>query len=149
MYLVVPPQDDPEAGKLSGWASLWQSILPNSGHCHSNFNRAHPSRGGWPSPVSVVEVAGTPLVTFDAVEPFWTQASLTALTSKACFAEAWAAHVITFPSVDTLAGLSTANSVRANGTLILAPTKQGAGAEDRLGNAMYKYTVHSDRLCDL
>lgn len=69
----------------------------------------------------VFQVAGAPLVTFNAVESFWTQARLTAVTRKACFAEARATHVITLPSIDTLAGLSTTNSVRTNGTLILAP----------------------------
>lgn len=71
--------------------------------------------------LSVVQVAGTPLVTLDAVESFRTQARLTEVTSKACFTEARAGHVVTFPSVDTPAGLSTANSVCANRTLILAP----------------------------
>lgn len=70
--------------------------------------------------LSVVQVAGAPLVTFDAVEPFWTQARLAVLTSKACFTEARATHMVTFPSIDTLAGLSTANSVCANRTLVLA-----------------------------
>lgn len=78
--------------------------------------------------MSVVQVAGTPLVTFDAIEPFWTQARLTAVASKACFTEAGAAHVVTLPSIDTLAGLCTANSVGANGTLILAPVMQEVGA---------------------
>lgn len=71
--------------------------------------------------VSVVWMARTMLVAFDAVEPFWTQACLTAVTSKACFAETRPAHMVTLPTIDTLAGLSTANSVGADGTLILAP----------------------------
>lgn len=86
--------------------------------------------------MSVIQVAGTPLVTLDAIQPFWTQTRLATLASKACFAEARTAHVITFPSIDTLAGLRTANSVGANGTLVLAPVKQEAGAEDRLVSAV-------------
>lgn len=73
-------------------------------------------------------MARTMLVAFDAVEPFWTQARLTAVTSEACFAETRPAHMVTLPAIDTLAGLSTANSVGADGTLILAPVTQEAGA---------------------
>lgn len=71
--------------------------------------------------MSVVQVAGALLVTFDAVDTFRTQACLAVLTRKACFAEARATHVITLPSIDTLAGLRTVHSVRTNRTLILTP----------------------------
>lgn len=107
------------------WEFLCQSLLPNSGHYAENLYRTHLSRGSRPSPTSVVPVAGALFVTLDAIDPFRTQARLTALASKACLAEAWAAHVVTFPSVDALAGLSTADSICADRTLILAPIKQG------------------------
>lgn len=71
--------------------------------------------------MSVVQVAGAPLVTLDAVEPFWTQACLAVLAGKACFAKAGAAHVIAFPSIDALAGLGTASSIGTHRTLVLAP----------------------------
>ena len=72
-------------------------------------------------------MAGTPLVTSDAIESFWTQARFTAVTRKTCFAEAGATHMVTLSSIDTLAGLRTVNSVGANGTLILAPVMQEMG----------------------
>lgn len=71
--------------------------------------------------MSVVQVAGALFVTFDAVEPLRTQACFAALTSKACFAEARTTHMVTLPSIDTLAGLSTENAIGPNRTLILAP----------------------------
>ena len=72
-------------------------------------------------------MAGTPLLTSDAIESFWTQARFAAVTGEACFAEAGATHVVTLPSVDALAGLRAKNSVGANGTLILAPVMQEGG----------------------
>ena len=98
--------------------------------CSENFNRTHRSRGSWPSPESVVHVAGTPLVTSDAVESFWTQARFAAVAREACFAEAGATHVVTLRSVDTLAGLRAESSVGANGALILAPAAQEGGVRD-------------------
>lgn len=71
--------------------------------------------------MSVVQVAGAPLVTSDAVETFRAQACFTVLTRKSCFTEAGATHVITFPSIDTPAGLSTAHSICTDRTLILTP----------------------------
>lgn len=76
---------------------------------------------------SVVHMAGTLPVTSDAIESFWTQARFTAVTRKTRFAEAGATHMVTLPSIDTLAGLRTANSIGANGTLILAPLPRVPG----------------------
>ena len=93
--------------------------------------------------MSVVQVAGAPLVTFDAVEPFRTQACLAVLTGKACFAKARATHVIAFPSIDTLAGLSTASSVGTHRTLVLAPAQQKAEAEERVGSTLGKQSIQT------
>lgn len=66
-------------------------------------------------------MAGAPLVTFDAVKPLGTQARLAKFTRKACFAQACTTHVVTLASVDTPAGLSTANSIAPNRTFVLTP----------------------------
>lgn len=83
-------------------------------------------------------MAGTSLVAFDAIEPLWTQASLAELTSKAGLTEARATHVVTLPSIDTPAGLSTADPVGSNRALILTPIKQEMGTVDRLASARWK-----------
>lgn len=71
--------------------------------------------------MSVVQVAGAPLVTFDAVQPFGTQARLTKLAGEACFTQACSTHVIALPSVNTPAGLRTASSIGPDRTFVLTP----------------------------
>lgn len=77
--------------------------------------------------MSVVQVAGAPLVTFDAIEPVGAQARLAVLTGEACLAQAGAAHVVAGPPVDTPAGLRAPRSERANGALVLAPAGRRRG----------------------
>lgn len=83
-------------------------------------------------------MAGAPLVTFDAVQPFGTQARLTKLAGEACFTQACSTHVIALPSVNTPAGLRTASSIGPDRTFVLTPIQTRGQQLVQKGLTMHK-----------
>lgn len=88
--------------------------------------------------MSVVQVAGAPLVTFDPVKPLRTQASLAKFTGKARFAQACAVHVIALASIDTPAGFRTADPVGPHRAFVLTPIQTRGQRLVQRGPTTYK-----------
>lgn len=69
-------------------------------------------------------MAGTLFVTFETINPLRAKPCFTVLSSISWFTEASTADMVAFPTIHTLAGLSTPYSISAHWTLILTAVRK-------------------------